>query len=118
MTTEVQADEVLMTAYRAGDRNAFDALFARYAPRLRQMLSRRINRAEDVADLVQQTFLQLHRARADFREGAKLRPWLYTIALNLARQYFRRKGRRPETGLGEFEPAERGQEGDLSLIHI
>ncbi len=112
MTSQERSDEVLMAAYRAGDRAAFDALFSRYAPRLRQTLSRRINRRDDVADLVQQTFLQLHRARADFREGAKLRPWLYTIALNLARQYFRRKGRRPETGLGEVEPAERGQEGD------
>lgn len=112
MKPDARSDEELMAAYRAGDRGAFDALFARYAPRLRQMLSRRINRAADVADLVQQTFLQLHRARADFREGAKLRPWLYTIALNLARQYFRRKGRRPETGLGEHEPPERGGEGD------
>ena len=112
MKPDARSDEALMAAYRAGDRAAFDALFARYAPRLRQMLTRRIHRAADVADLVQQTFLQLHRARADFREGAKLRPWLYTIALNLARQYFRRKGRRPETGLGEHEPAQRGREGD------
>ncbi len=101
-----------MASYCAGDRGAFDALFSRYAPRLRQMLHRRIHRADDVADLVQQTFLQLHRARADFREGAKLRPWLYTIALNLARQYFRRVGRRPETGLGEHEPAEPDGAGD------
>lgn len=112
MKSDVRSDEALMAAYRAGDRGAFDALFTRYAPRLRQMLSRRINRADDVADLVQQTFLQLHRARADFREDAKLRPWLYTIALNLARQYFRRKGHRTETSLGEHEPPERGREGD------
>ena len=106
------SDEALMAAYLQGDRAAFDALFSRYAPRLRQMLGRRIARGEDVADLVQQTFLQLHRARRDFRPDAKLRPWLYTIALNLSRQYFRRRGRRPETGLGEQEPPERGREGD------
>jgi RNA polymerase sigma-70 factor (ECF subfamily) len=92
-----------MAAYCGGERAAFDTLFARYAPKLRQMLARRISRADDVADLVQQTFLQLHRARHDFRQDAKLRPWLYTIALNLARQYFRRRGRRPESGLGERE---------------
>ena len=101
-----------MAAYVEGDRAAFDALFSRYAPRLRQMLGRRISRPQDVADIVQQTFLQLHRARKDFRAGAKLRPWLYTIALNLARQYFRRRGRRPEAGLGEFDPPERGGEGN------
>ena len=96
-----------MAAYLDGDRAAFDALFSRYAPRLRQMLGRRIARGEDVADVVQQTFLQLHRARKDFRVDAKLRPWLYTIALNLSRQYFRRQGRRPETGLGDQDPPER-----------
>jgi len=101
-----------MAAYVGGDRAAFDALFARYAPRLRQMLARRIARADDVSDLVQQTFLQLHRARRDFRVDAKLRPWLYTIALNLARQHFRRRGRRPETGLGEQELPERGGAGN------
>ena len=101
-----------MAAYLDGDRAAFDALFSRYAPRLRQMLGRRIARGEDVADVVQQTFLQLHRARKDFRVDAKLRPWLYTIALNLSRQYFRRQGRRPETGLGDQDPPERGREGD------
>ncbi len=101
-----------MAAYVAGDRAAFDALFSRYAPRLRSMLARRVSRTDDVGDLVQQTFLQLHRARRDFRADAKLRPWLYTIALNLSRQYFRRRGRRPEAALGEHEPPERGRQGD------
>jgi RNA polymerase sigma-70 factor (ECF subfamily) len=110
--TGAATDEALMALYLQGDRAAFDALFSRYAPKLRQMLARRISRSDDVADIVQQTFLQLHRARKDFRADAKLRPWLYTIAMNLARQYFRRRGRRPETGLGEHEPAERGREGD------
>ena len=73
------------------------------------MFSRQIARPADVADLVQQTFLQLHRARHDFRSDAKLRPWLYTIALNLKRQYFRRRGRRPESALGEHDPADSGR---------
>ncbi len=106
------SDEALMADYVRGERAAFDALFARYAPRIRSMLARRIARSDDVADLVQQTFLQLHRARRDFRADAKLRPWLYTIALNLARQYFRRRGRRPEAALGDLEPPARGRDGD------
>src|SRR5262249_21178907 len=56
----------------------------------------------------QQTFLQLHRSRNDFRDGALLRPWLFTIAMNLKREYFRRAGRRPEAPLeldGRTDPA-------------
>lgn len=98
-----------MAAYVGGDRSAFAALFERHAPRIRRLMQRDLARGEDAHDLVQQTFLQLHRARHDFRAGAKLRPWLFTIALNLKRQHFRRLGRRPETSLeheGVGEPVE------------
>ncbi len=88
-----------MAAFVGGDRAAFGELFRRYAPRLQRLMQRDLGRVEDAHDLVQQTFLQLHRARNDFRIGAKLRPWLFTIALNLKRQHFRRQGRRPVTSL-------------------
>ena len=90
-----------MAAYVAGQAAAFSVLFARYGPRLLRVMSRGVSRPSDVQDLVQQTFLQLHRARHDFRPGAKLRPWLFTIALNLKRQYFRRAGRRSEASLAQ-----------------
>lgn len=97
-----------MAAYVRGDRAAFTELFARYAPRLQRLMQRDLGGAEVAHDLVQQTFLQLHRARNDFRPGAKLRPWLFTIALNLKRQHFRRRARRPQTSLDAegpgFEP--------------
>ena len=112
-----------MAAYVGGDRSAFAVLFERYAPRLLRLMQRDLGRGEDAHDLVQQTFLQLHRARRDFRAGAKLRPWLFTIALNLKRQHFRRQGRRPEASLeleGGAEPvAPRGNPearvGDVQL---
>lgn len=88
-----------MAAYIAGDPAAFRELFERYAPFLMSMLAARPATKNDVADLVQQTFLQLHRARHDFDPRYKLRPWLLTIALNLRRQEARRKYRRPEVPL-------------------
>lgn len=99
------SDEALMAAHVAGDPSAFASLFRRYAPRLQRLLQRDLGRGEDAHDLVQQTFLQLHRARHDFRPGARLRPWMYTIALNLKRQHFRRLGRRPEAALADDDPA-------------
>ncbi len=84
-----------MDAYVAGDRSAFARLFERYASTIRGLLGRRIKSAALVEDLVQQTFLQMHRARFDFKPGSKVRPWLFTIAMNLARSHLRRDQRSP-----------------------
>lgn len=86
-----------MTAYVSGDHTAFAELFRRYAPILLRLMRHRISRREEADDLVQLTFLHLHRSRYDFRAGAALRPWLFTIALNLRFQHFREYGRRRET---------------------
>ena len=109
------SDEELMSAYVAGDSAAFQKLFNRYAPALLRVMMRQLRSSTDAGDLVQQTFLQLHRARFDFKQGAKLRPWLFTIAFNLKREHFRRTKRRPESPLeldGRADPAvpPRGQE--------
>jgi RNA polymerase sigma-70 factor (ECF subfamily) len=112
---EAPTDEELMRAYVGGDEAAFREIFARYAPRLFRVVRRQVASADDANDIVQQTFLQLHRARADFHQGARLRPWLFTIALNLKREFFRKRGRRPESPLdldGRSDPASAPVEPD------
>jgi RNA polymerase sigma-70 factor (ECF subfamily) len=88
-----------MNAYVAGDSGAFRIIFERYAPVLLRAMLRELYVREEANDLVQQTFLQLHRARRDFDSSQKLKPWVFTIAMNLKREYFRRKKRRPERSL-------------------
>jgi RNA polymerase sigma-70 factor (ECF subfamily) len=94
-----RSDEQLMSAYVAGDAAAFRVIFERYAPLLLRAMLRELHAREEAHDLVQQTFLQLHRARRDFDAAQKLKPWVFTIAMNLKREYFRRKKRRPESSL-------------------
>ena len=104
----MQSDEELMAAYVAGNNAAFEQLFRRYAPALLRVIGRQLSSPGEANDLVQQTFLQLHRARRDFKPGARLRPWIFTIALNLKREHFRRLRRRPEAPLeldGRNDPA-------------
>lgn len=98
-----------MAAYVAGDRAAFQLLFDRYASLLYGLARRRLLSDDDARDVVQQTLLQLHRARHDYRPDARFRPWLLTIALNLVREQYRKRGRRKEQGL---ESAEFVADGD------
>jgi RNA polymerase sigma-70 factor (ECF subfamily) len=93
----MRTDEELMQAFTGGDATAFGELFQRWAAPLVRVAQRQLGARADAEDIVQQTFLQLHRARHDFKPGMKLRPWLFTIALNLCRDLQRYRGRRHET---------------------
>jgi RNA polymerase sigma-70 factor (ECF subfamily) len=86
-------DEQVMAAHAAADASAFPVLVQRYAGRLRALFLRHGFGEHEAQDLVQQTFLQVHRARLDYDPARPLRPWLLTIALNLARQAGRRRAR-------------------------
>jgi RNA polymerase sigma-70 factor (ECF subfamily) len=93
------SDEELMERYKGGDRAAITELVHRYAPLLLRVMLHQVRTREDAYDLVQQTFLQLHRSKGDFRQGAQLRPWLLTIAVNVRHRHFRRMGVREELSL-------------------
>lgn len=82
---------------RDGDRAAFEALFRRFAPRFLGLFRRSTLSDALANDLVQNTFLQIHRARKDYRVGAPVRPWVFAIAMNTRRDHFRAVKRRPIT---------------------
>lgn len=91
---EEVSDSELMKRYLDGDQDAFRQIYELYAARLQRSLRKRVRDDEVANDLVQQTFLRFHRSRADFKRGRSPRPWLYTIAFNLARDWGRVHGKR------------------------
>ena len=83
MSSETERDAALqaqMVAYQAGRVEAFDALYVALAPELRAYLFALCRDAARAEDLVQETFLRLHRARATYQPGLPLRPWVRGIA--------------------------------------
>jgi RNA polymerase sigma-70 factor (ECF subfamily) len=87
--TPEQTDEALLAAHLAGDVAAFETLFRRWQPPLRRHLTRMLDDPATADDLVVETFLRLHRHRQRWRPGTPVRPWLFTIARNLARNRLR-----------------------------
>jgi RNA polymerase sigma-70 factor (ECF subfamily) len=73
------ADEA-MSRYADGDESAFAMIHDYVAPRLTAYLRRRMREQALVPDLVQQTFLHMHRARRTFRPGGEVLPWAFAIA--------------------------------------
>jgi RNA polymerase sigma-70 factor (ECF subfamily) len=70
----------LMQRYVEGDANAFRELYGLVAPRLLGYLVRMTRERALADDLLQQTFLKVHRARGAYVAGADPVPWIYAIA--------------------------------------
>jgi len=80
-----------MERFVQGDEQAFSELFTRHAPRLEGALRRIVGAA--AGDVLQTTFLSIVRACGRYQKGAPFRPWLYTVAINAARDHLRRSRR-------------------------
>ena len=92
---DTSEDDVrLMLAFQNGEEAAFDQLFERWASRLLRYLERMVREPAVAEELLQETFLRVHRAREGYRPEARFSTWLYTIATNVARNELRRPFRR------------------------
>jgi len=69
-----------MARYCDGDASAFRELYAAVSPRLYGYLVKMARHRSLADDLLQQTFLKVHRARAAYVRGADPVPWIYAIA--------------------------------------
>ena len=85
----------LMRAYQAGRFEAFDEIYAAVAPALRRYLLSQARDAAKADDLVQETFLQLHRARHTYDASFPLMPWAIAIARHVWLMDRRTLSRRP-----------------------
>lgn len=96
-----------MSRYCDGDVGAFRELYRLLAPRLLAYLVRMSagNRAL-AEDLLQQTFLKVHRAREVYVRGAAPGPWIYAIAHRTFLDEMRRRRRSaPQTGSEPYSAA-------------
>lgn len=84
-------DERLMEAVAAGSERAFEELYRRYARRLQGFFLLRTDDGATAADFVQELFMRLWTARASYRTGRPVAPWLFTLAYNLLRNDLRHR---------------------------
>jgi RNA polymerase sigma-70 factor, ECF subfamily len=109
-----------MERYATGDGAAFAEVYENLGPRLFAFLRRRCGSVERAEDLVQQTFLQMHRGRASFLPGAEVTPWAFAIARRLCIDMSRKEKRQvPFASEEEVEmspPASRDPRAD-EVVH-
>ncbi len=86
-------DCTLIALARSGDCRGFSMLFVRHRERLFRAMLRIVGSRAIADDLVQDAFLRAFVKIDSFREDAQFYSWLFRIAINLRRSYFRHLAR-------------------------
>lgn len=99
---ERAAADLAMERYATGDDAAFAVVYDAVAPRLFAYLLRHARPRARAEDLLQQTFLHLHRSRGTFVTGSAVLPWALSIARRLLIDENRRAARSALSGAQEL----------------
>jgi len=87
------SDEDLMDYCVEGSEAAFKELVRRYKTRIVNLVYRFIRDHQRAEDLAQEVFVRVFLHRERYRKSGKFSTWIFTIAVNLAKNEIRRKVR-------------------------
>jgi RNA polymerase sigma-70 factor (ECF subfamily) len=93
MRTETGELDGLMTRYQQAEAAGTTALIAAVSPALYRYFLRYCRDRDTAADLLQETWLRIHRVRHTYRAGEPVLPWLYAVARRVRVDGYRRKRR-------------------------
>ena len=111
--SEKVSDSELLRRYRRGDEQAFREIVTRYKNPLYAFLRRFVTQDDVIEDVFQETFLQLYASQDSFDTSRPLRPWLFTIAANKAKDALRKMQRQSSLNMGAIADA-----GDFSVDEV
>ncbi len=77
------ADQVLMKRFQDGDHSAFEVLVHKYQGLVLSLARRYLgSRYAGIEDVAQQVFIRVFKGRMTYQPRAKVKTWLYSIAVN------------------------------------
>jgi RNA polymerase sigma-70 factor (ECF subfamily) len=106
-------DAELLADFANGNEAAFHEIVSRYKNSLYAFLKQFLNYRELVEDVFQETFLQLFTSKDSFDTNRPLRPWLFTIAANKAKDALRKSQRTAAVPIGTIADSQ-----DLSFDEV
>lgn len=105
------------------EKEAFRPLYLHWVNPVYKYFYFRLGNQRDAEDLTSQTFLQAYQALPRFRPGASFGAWIFTIARNLLRDFYRKSGREVDLEAAGALASESNVENDRSdelqaLVHV
>ncbi len=90
-------DDILINNIRRGDRDSFAVIVERYKLQIYNLMYRYSGSAEDAADMTQDVFCKAFERLGQYKQQKSFFAWLYTLALNFARDWARKSNRQKQT---------------------
>jgi len=90
-----ELDRALVERVQQGDKRAFDLLVRKYQHKVVALVSRYLRNRAECEDVAQEAFIRAWRAIGSFRGDSAFYTWLYTIAVNTAKNHLVALSRRP-----------------------
>lgn len=84
-----KTDEELMLAYQSGDEPAFIELYNRYSKKIYGYLRSKVVNESQLHDLMQTTYLKLHKSKHLYNSSLPFSPWIFTICRNELVDFYR-----------------------------
>lgn len=82
-----------MARYQQADPNALETLVGTLSPALLRFFRSQVASREQADDLLQETWMRIHRVRHTYRCGEPVLPWIYSIARRVRVDGYRRTRR-------------------------
>jgi len=97
-------DARLANACRSGSIEAYEQLYLRQSTKMKSIAMNLLGNAHDAEDVVQETFLKIHRGIKYFKGQSAFSTWTYRILVNSCYDLRRKKMRRQETPEQDLVP--------------
>src|ERR1700677_3138273 len=85
--------EQLMAPDQPAEAEPLSALIERLSPQLYRFFASQLGNRADAEDMLQDTWLRIHRVRHTYRAGDPVLPWVYTIARRVRVDNYRKRYR-------------------------
>lgn len=102
-----------MVACSQGDTAALDELYRRYQGAIFGFAFRYLGNVETARDMLQETFLRVHRSRQQYHPSSKFSSWLFRIARNLCIDEKRRYWNRQVMATSQMAAPDRESDTDI-----
>jgi RNA polymerase sigma-70 factor (ECF subfamily) len=81
--------DTLVEKAQTGDGEAFRQIYQQYKGMVAHLAYNITGSQQDLEDIIQEAFLQVHRSIRSFQGESKFSTWLYRLTINVAMQYVR-----------------------------
>jgi RNA polymerase sigma-70 factor (ECF subfamily) len=115
MTLSLAVPDILVARAKAGDEEAFEALYRAFETPVYNLARRMLRHAEDAEDVLQETFLEVIRSIGGYRGEGSLWGWIRQIAASKALMRIRREQVRTTEELLEDTTGRAGPPVGLAL---